>query len=709
MSIPHNPTLLAAIEKRKVKESQLKELLATGQYAALDTRLNAYQTVWAAGDVHAPDGYLALASSGALFDHATHPKLTDKIAIVNQWIAAAPQSYHAHVLLGDLWCSVAAAIRGSGWASSVSPAMWMGARFARDKCCAILLHAITLDNKPSTAYQTIMQVTAYLQEPEWLVDLFRGEMPMPYGAPDDPEERQVWADGFDLYQKYGGDLIAFPRELPKHLPPRQPHEFEEGRLYWLQRALETNPKDMWARRSAVYYLYPRWGGSHEEMAAFINGPLCAALTEAERGELWRVKEDDELNNWPDTDDKENITAYKKRWQKLLARPAIPKERTLALLEYGKFLSYCDDLPASYAAYSEAATVHAENAVPIGFSDDELKYLLIDTFGKVAGKVADKVADKAASTAGDAEGDAEGVLKHFTTHTVALNENAWCALVCAAGHHSGISQFERDEVKAQQYLAIGVKSMQSADQHDWDINELCRNIWKNNQFETAYWLASQFEIQARQINKPNATALLFLKDLLRNALTPDTPESMRNEAQGLAFLEQAAQTGHARSQSSYVTSALLKGEYANVKEPLYSQAKEMLYKAMEGSDDNHARLALMRLMVDSGPISDQRWAHDNLIPVLLEEGDDNNIEWRTAQYLADIYNNGKGGFKSYDLLAQAWAKVALEYESTDTFCADILKQGKKGGILTLLNKTFSKGDLRKALDEGQVFAPDDFEL
>ncbi|WP_409136726.1 DUF4034 domain-containing protein [Achromobacter xylosoxidans] len=57
--------------------------------------------------------------SGTLFDYSTvpYPQAAD---FLQAWIAACPDSYHAHLVLGNFCFGRAADIRGFGWADSVT-------------------------------------------------------------------------------------------------------------------------------------------------------------------------------------------------------------------------------------------------------------------------------------------------------------------------------------------------------------------------------------------------------------------------------------------------------------------------------------------------------------------------------------------------------------------------------------------------------------
>nr|WP_275261045.1 DUF4034 domain-containing protein [Achromobacter insuavis] len=95
--------------------------------------------------------------SGTLFDYSTvpYPQAAD---FLQAWIAACPDSYHAHLVLGNFCFGRAADIRGFGWADSVTQDRWIGAALACETAAAALLKAMTLSPRPVAACVTMMQM-----------------------------------------------------------------------------------------------------------------------------------------------------------------------------------------------------------------------------------------------------------------------------------------------------------------------------------------------------------------------------------------------------------------------------------------------------------------------------------------------------------------------------------------------------------------------
>ncbi|KAJ8137298.1 hypothetical protein OY671_009489, partial [Metschnikowia pulcherrima] len=87
--------------------------------------------------------------SGTLFDYSTvpYPQAAD---FLQAWIAACPDSYHAHSVSGNFCFGRAADIRGFGWADSVTQDRWIGAASACETAADALLKAMTSSPRPTS-------------------------------------------------------------------------------------------------------------------------------------------------------------------------------------------------------------------------------------------------------------------------------------------------------------------------------------------------------------------------------------------------------------------------------------------------------------------------------------------------------------------------------------------------------------------------------
>lgn len=248
-----------------------------------------------------------------------------------------PQSYHAWLVLGAAWAQTAARIRSARCAKQVGRSQWIGAGLARDHAVACFLQALTCDPRGRQAWHRLFRITCYLGEPQWLLDQQAGNVPDAYPDADGHDEL-TWQAGLAHVVPFGGALQQVPG-LPKCLAPRLPHEFEDGKTYWLRQALAVSPDDLDLLTDYLYYLYPRWGGSHEQMRGFIEGPICGGLTEAQRNHLRELKENDWIGMIDDSEDPEDIAQVRECLDALLASELLPVTRARALRAYTRHLSY----------------------------------------------------------------------------------------------------------------------------------------------------------------------------------------------------------------------------------------------------------------------------------------------------------------------------------------------------------------------------------
>lgn len=680
--------LPAPIVINKQNRRQISIWLREQQYELLEQLFAEKKARWMAGDVFCDYGYNWVCSHDALFDPLVTRTLQDKLTLVNNWAQACPQSYHAHMLLGDLWTDIGAEIRGYGWASTVTEDRWVGARLARDISGIYLLKAIALDNSPGMAYRHLMQTASYLQEPQWLVDLFKGDIPLPYSTPSDPEERAAWEAGIAHLQRYGGELMSFPKQLPAGLPPREPHEFEDGRLYWLHRAIQLNPRDYYTLRIAVYYLYPRWHGDHEQMAAFINGPLCAALSEAERGGLWWEKEWDLLQDYPDVDDVAGIDAQCQLWAALLARPFLPHVRFSVLASYAKFLSYTGRVEESYEQYAEVADLGQTPELSTTYlGSDIMKNLVIDVIRY-------------------GFSDTRQVLYRLVMKAAEWNEDSWSLAIAATAHQFGLWGFPQLTTGVDTWIASAVALLKSSTEPDDMGYALPLLMWNGGHLKAAEWLAHQLA----QHDEPES--MLFLSDMHDNALIPDTPDEMINRSVAEQWQRRSVALGLTRAKLGLVKKFLLADTYVIRDKKKFDEAHQLLLDVLEAGDER-ARPELFSLLAVSGSKEQRTWAHDTLVPYLLQE-EDVTTQRILALNLAFIYENGEGAPISY-ALARAWKQRARELDEDNNNSPDIsrhivgvLNKFTWSGMRATLHNWLHKEDLRRRIATGQVYAPEGFE-
>jgi len=328
LTAPHErPEVTDAVSVRRTA----RELLLAGEGEALEA-LFANRD-----DVERPR--TGLGSARWLMEQLIAPWLDQArlMELLREWVVQRPQSYHPWLALGAAWHEVAARIRSARCANQVGRSQWIGAGLARDHAVACFLRALTCDPRGREAWHRLFRLTCYLGEPQWLLDQQAGEVPDDYPDAEGHDELS-WQAGFAHVAPFGGALQQIP-VLPECLAPRLPHEFGDGKTYWLRQALAVGPDDLDLLTVYLYYLYPRWGGSHEQMQGFIDGPICSGLTEAQRNHLREMKENDWIEMIDDSEDPDDIAQVRECLDGLLASELLPVTRARVLRAYTRHLSY----------------------------------------------------------------------------------------------------------------------------------------------------------------------------------------------------------------------------------------------------------------------------------------------------------------------------------------------------------------------------------
>lgn len=102
----------------------------------------------------------------------------------------------------------------------------------------------------------MMQMAAHFKEPYWLHQLFEGNPPETI-TEDDIEEPGLMDAAQAHLADYGVPRLQpdqAPQALPAWLAPRAEHEMDQGKDYWLLRALELRPCHMETLTAYAQYL-----------------------------------------------------------------------------------------------------------------------------------------------------------------------------------------------------------------------------------------------------------------------------------------------------------------------------------------------------------------------------------------------------------------------------------------------------------------------
>lgn len=292
--------------------AQARSALQAQDYAALDALLAPHEQVWLDGVRPLPGIRWRLRNL-----HDAELSLDERLQQAQQWVAAAPHSYYAHLRLGACWESAAGALRSADVAALVEDSQWLAARLARDHAVHAYLQAIPLSPRPALALDGIKRITSYLREPNWLLALQAGQ-------PAESDEQvlaerypQAWPQAVQMLSRFGAPLQTLPSALPALLQERDQDDFDAPLAYWMHLVLQQRPNDQSTLEDTLYYLYPRWGGSHEAMEDFIEGSWCRGLELAQRNALRWCKEQDWLGELPHRDDADAVAAHERAYAQIL--------------------------------------------------------------------------------------------------------------------------------------------------------------------------------------------------------------------------------------------------------------------------------------------------------------------------------------------------------------------------------------------------------
>ena len=623
-----------------------------------------------------------------LFDAHTGPDAHGQLRLLQSWTEARPNSYYAHYFLGEFWELVAGDIRTTKIAAEVGADRWLGAAWARDNVAVVLLHAVTLHVTPVGALYLLMRVFAYLSEPDWMKALFKRRHAKEFALESTDFDAATWRLAQAHFDRYGGTRLVPPSTLPALLQARESHQ--TTREYWLAQILRIRPNCLAALTTAVYYLSPRWRGSHEDMRAFIEGPQCAALSEAQRGDLWWVKEDDYLEEFPDHDENEEesdeIALHRAAYAQLLARPLLNETRIATLFAYGEFLSYCGDLYQAYACAVEACRLQVEIVWPQPANVDHFELQARDLID------------------GNVE-DTQGVLAQVLQVAEQNEESTWFLLLAYAARHEGKWGMPCEPYPGQLDRVL-VLIASSPTQHR-SVTKVLELLWEANQAECCGWLAHELA------NRGVALAHCFLANVYRGHYS-DGPKIEVNLplAEQWQYSAVSAKITHASAGYLLAKNYLIPIDFEILDMQVFQRVKDLLQIAV-ANDVNGALLLLMQVLVNSGSNEEGVFAHQHLIPPLLAS-EDREVHLAACISLICLYGPGEGVICS-PFLAYHWSAYAQtidEDEEYEPFLSQvkkiyrgkIKKNGPRGWFNKFIVRDLIKDLWEEAVAKGEAYLP-----
>ncbi len=638
------------------RRAQLRQWLHAGQYDELDALLDAAALRWLDSDGETY-GYRWM------LDELNDPRgsAADNLARLQAWRHARPASYHAHLAYGNQWEHIAGAIRGSNTADVVDDSQWAGAMMARDHAVAAFLHAMALHERPVVAVQRTMRVCAYLGEPDWLAALMHGASQVSHDDLRASWSPPVWEQGMQRLTEYSDLGLA---ELPDALPPGLPARLvddkgdeEDSKTYWLRTSLALRPNDVGLLTSYLYFLYPRWGGSHARMQAFIDGPVCAGLTESQRDELRFYKEFDYLGYvafYPEADDDEGNAAFREAYEQWLTLDISPERQAMALCHYANFETtrarHVDEDGEVHwdAALLEHAYSLLARAVALAPADTDLTD---EAYPGVLFTLQACLWFKGMP-------DTQGLLRQILLRGARWGDDVQAVLLAAAGSQFGLFGFYENELDTGALLEQGFAPDHS--DSDFNLAQLGRNLWGDVSPQAALFLWQEGAQRQR------ADAMMSLSELYAGKIDPGYAHINADTARD--WLTRAARAGDLIARNNLAYAAIDDGgDIAPHDYQTYRGWLENNWQVAEQGSRMRAMAARnlsWLMLMHSGSDADQRAALDNVLPWLWDQEHDGDRETAARSY-AIAFLEGRG-CEPNAYLARVWIARARALSPGDDY-------------------------------------------
>ncbi|OUM29153.1 hypothetical protein B8W70_13145 [Pseudomonas sp. 1239] len=606
----------------------LRDLVRTESFAELNSYFDALQAEWSSAEP-GTHHYLDTARTGTLFDFSVTP--APEIArFLQAWVAACPDAFHPRLFLGNYCYGRAGNIRGNGWANSVTDDCWLGAALACELSAVHLLAALERSPQPVAAGVTLMELCAHFHEPAWLNALFGGEPAK--GMASDNQDPETLEMAVEHLAHYGlTPLQQAPTALPAGLPQRQAHEMDQGQDYWLHRVMEWRPDCLEALLNYANYLLPRWGGSYEDIEGFASGPLCAALSEAQRNAIRWLAFYDIHEDYPAKEEFNAAREYLEHFEAWLQRDLLPAYRGYALGYFGQFCSYSlDNQPRAMAM--QVASVQA-------FPEGEYFRHVEGPFHSFV--YLTMVANMA---------DETGAFKVAVERMCAMNELGVPVAIKAVGHQFGLWGFDKDP----QCVPALLDRARVLGEHDLgdsglDIVSLPSFLWDGGRHDEGYFLA----VQWGERGLPGAA--YFLHEVHTGA-REEAPQRYVDESESLRWLERGAQDGCPQSMFNLAWKKLFDDELDMRVRANLDEVLRLFEGARQSSRaEQRARIRIGILLRDFGTAEEQQTGVKYLRS--LVDCDDDWVSARTSAEIALAYLRGQGVQQSR-FAAIEWAQHAV---------------------------------------------------
>ncbi|MBY5568675.1 DUF4034 domain-containing protein [Rhizobium leguminosarum] len=471
------------------------------------------------------DRYTFLATGAGLFDYASVDAAL-RLELLNGWSQAYPRSYHARQILGHYYFRRACDIRTAAWASEVGDDQWVAAHMACLTAAEHLLKAMALSKRPALAAETMMQMSQYLGQPDFVDALFHGLS----------IEKTMQREEFDP-ELYDAACVQLARHglkppgivtvtLPASLPPPQKGDAENAGYYWLRYCLSLRPR--WPNILAAYsqYLSRRWGGDDGEVEKFATGPLCSALNEQERNSVRWPGVHDALTipDYPEPGDVREIAATQSIFENWLARDLSDHLRFISLGKYANFTHY---------SLTDGELAHQRHAEAIRYCKPPETYPAVDgPFRDFTNLM---------------------LIKHFEDHDGAYASVLQTAVrrfdeptmltVAAFAWQFGMWGIKADPAIATQLIDRAAQLEPLYEPDEFTPMHACRMIWDGGFQKEATYLTRAYA--ERRVY--SAAASMYD---ITHGIRPDTEPELLDSKEADRWLEQAVEEGEAVALHNY---------------------------------------------------------------------------------------------------------------------------------------------------------------
>ncbi|MBH1866471.1 DUF4034 domain-containing protein [Stenotrophomonas maltophilia] len=623
--------------------AQARSALQEQDYAALDALLAPHEQAWLNGARPLPGIRWRLRN---LQDTAL--PLDERLQQAQRWAAAAPHSYYARLRLGACWESAAGALRSADVAALVEDSQWLAAQQARDHAVHAYLQAIALSQRPALALDGIKRITSYLREPNWLRALQAGQSPESDEAALAEHYPQAWPQALQLLSRFGAPLQHLPECLPPLLRDRSEDEFDAPLAYWMRLVLEQRPDDLGTLEDTLYYLYPRWGGSHEAMEDFIEGSWCRGLDLAQRNALRWCKEQDWMGELPRRGDAEAVALHERAYAQILdwhlegyVRAEVLTQRAALRFHLGRIEEIEDQvqwdagcMQSALEDLQEAWALDRDMVLHGGFSSLEA----CTWFAHVEG--------------------AETLFAQVVDYAAREGDSALGLLWAATAIEHGLLGQAADPARAQPLLQ---RALKLAAQQKTSTVTFASNLFCDVSQDAGLSLLQ------RMADDGDAGAMAALCDLYKGRLGGRDQPDFVDAQKALYWQERAVEGGDLIATYNLGVRLVAAGGADNE-----ARARELYLRCLREADAGERVWGptcrnLACLAFDGQNDAHKREAVERALIPLWWRGEDNDKLW-AAGYLADIYHFGNG-VPANAFLALTWLQRASEI---DTEYVDVVR-------------------------------------